>query len=397
MKEPAAKKISALPPYLFSRLNKSKQELREKGMDIIDLGIGDPDLPTPSFIKKRLVDELNQPENMRYSTFNGCPEFRQAVADFYLKYYNVTLDPETEVLTLIGSKEGIAHLIQAMVDPEDTVLVPDPCYPVYTMGTHMVGAKLYGMVMPESNGFQPIFDDIPENVLKSAKLAFLNYPGNPTGATVDLEFFEKAVAFFKENEIWLAHDSAYNLVTFGDYKAPSVMEIQGAKDVAVEFGSLSKGFNMTGWRIAYVVGNAKIINLLKTVKSNLDSSQFLPIQKAAAEALRSDLSLLKPRNAIYEKRADIMIEALKSVGIEADKPKGSIFLWAHVPKGETTASFCEKVMMKSGVIITPGTAFGPGGEGFFRLSLSVPDDRLIEAAERIRKSMEEENSLGGGQ
>jgi LL-diaminopimelate aminotransferase len=389
MKEPAAKKISGLPPYLFSNLNKRKQDLRNQGMDIIDLGIGDPDLPTPSFIKQRLIDELDRPENMRYSTFNGCLEFRQAVADFYRDYYNVQLDPETEVLTLIGSKEGIAHLIQAMIDPEDTVLVPDPCYPVYTMGVHMVGAKLYGMPLLEDNGFKPIFEDIPQGVLAKAKLAFLNYPGNPTGAAVDLDFFQEAIAFFKKHQIWLAHDSAYNLVTFGDYKAPSVMEVEGSKDVAVEFGSLSKGFNMTGWRIAYIVGNAKIISLLKTVKSNLDSCQFLPIQKAAAEALHSDLNRLKARNAIYEKRADVMIQALKTVGIEASKPKGSIFLWAHVPEGETSASFCERIMVKTGVIITPGTAFGVHGEGYFRLSLSVPDERLLEAANRIRLSMEE--------
>ncbi|MGV3488626.1 MAG: aminotransferase class I/II-fold pyridoxal phosphate-dependent enzyme [Tuberibacillus sp.] len=391
MKEPAAKNIRALPPYLFSKLNKRKQELRANGVDIIDLGIGDPDLPTPDFIKERLIEELNDVDNMRYSSFSGCDDFRYAVAEFYQKYYHVELDPDTEILTLIGSKEGIAHLIQAMVDPTDTVLVPDPCYPVYIMGTHMVGASLYGMSMPESNGFCPEFDAIPSEILKKAKLAFLNYPGNPTGATVDVAFFEEAVRFFKKHGIWLAHDSAYNLVTFGDYKAPSVMEVKGAKEIAVEFGSLSKAFNMTGWRIGYIVGNPKIINLLKTLKSNLDSSQFLPIQKAAASALKSDLSLLKERNAIYEKRADVMIAALKDVGIKVQKPKGSIFLWASVPEGETSASFCEKVMVNTGVIITPGPSFGAGGEGYFRISLSVPDDRLIDAANRIREAMKAKN------
>jgi len=389
MKEPGAKNIRALPPYLFSKLNKRKQELREIGVDIIDLGIGDPDLPTPDFIKNRLISELNETDNMRYSTFNGCFEFREAVADFYKKYYDVELDPETEILTLIGSKEGIAHLIQAMVDPEDVVLVPDPSYPVYSMATHIAGAGLYGMNMPESNGFRPDFESIPSEILKKAKLAFLNYPGNPTGATVDLNFFEESVGFFKKHGIWLAHDSAYNLVTFGDYKAPSVMQVTGAKETAVEFGSLSKGFNMTGWRIGYIVGNAKIINLLKTLKSNLDSSQFLPIQKAAAAALKSDLTLLKERNAVYEKRADVMIRALRDVGIAVSKPRGSIFLWARVPGGETSAAFCEKVMLNTGVIITPGTAFGEGGEGYFRISLSVPDERLMEAANRIREAMNE--------
>ncbi|MFC4617492.1 LL-diaminopimelate aminotransferase [Camelliibacillus cellulosilyticus] len=388
MRHPASKRVDDLPPYLFSRLNQKKQALRSRGVDIIDLGIGDPDLPTPAFIKERLIQELEKPVNMRYSTFSGCPEFREAVASFYKNHFNVDLDPEKEVLTLIGSKEGIAHLIQAMVDPEDTVIVPDPGYPVYRMAAYLAGASVYDMALTEFNRFRPVFEDIPVDVLKQAKLAFLNYPGNPTGATVDLAFFEKAIAFFKSKGIWLAHDSAYNLVTFDDHQAPSILQAEGAKDVAVEFGSLSKAFNMTGWRIAYVVGNEKIIDLLKTVKSNLDSSQFLAIQKAAATALTSDLTPLKARNAIYEKRSDVMLEALSSIGIEAEKPGGSIFLWLKTPKGETSADFCESVMEKTGVILTPGTAFGRHGEGYFRLSLSVPDERLLEAADRIRSLVE---------
>jgi len=387
MKEPAATHMRALPPYLFSNLNRRKKELLDRGVDIIDLGIGDPDLPTPDFIKEQLVSELEDQQNMRYSPFNGCLAFREAVASFYKRVYDVDLDPETEVLALIGSKEGIAHLVQAMADPEDLILIPDPSYPVYSMATYIAGCGLYRMPMPEDHGFRPIFDAIPKEVLRKTKLAILNYPGNPTGAVADLDFFEAAVSFFKTHGIWLAHDAAYQLVTFGGYRAPSILQVKGAKESVVEFGSLSKGFNMTGWRIGYLVGNAKIIRLLSTLKSNLDTSQFLPIQKAAARALNSDLSFLDERNAIYEKRADVLVEALRSVGIQVNKPKGSIFLWARVPDGETSAAFCEKVMAQTGVIMTPGNAFGPGGEGYFRISLSVPDSRLIEAANRIRTLM----------
>jgi LL-diaminopimelate aminotransferase len=385
VKHPAAKRAEALPPYTFSKIQAKKKALVEQGLDIIDLGIGDPDLPTPGFIKERLIKELDDPANMRYSPFDGSREFREAVSTFYRRRFQVDLDPDTEVLMLIGSKEGLAHLVLSMVDPGDAVIVPDPSYPVYRMAAHLAGGRIYDLKLREALGFRPDFRDIPQDVLKRAKLAFLNYPGNPTGATVDLAFFEEAVAFFAEHGIWLVHDSAYNLVTFGDYQAPSVLQAEGAKDVAVEFGSLSKAFNMTGWRIGYVVGNRRVIQLLKTVKSNVDTGQFLPIQKAAAAALTSDLSVLATRNAIYEKRADVMIQALRAIGMSLQKPKGSIFLWAKVPDGETSASFCEKLLEEAGVILTPGSAFGPNGEGYCRISLSVPDERLVEAAERIRR------------
>lgn len=384
MKSVPSERVKTLPPYLFSALNSKKAALRERGVDLIDLGIGDPDLPTPSFIIERFKEELKDPGNMRYSTFNGCLEYRESVADFYLKRFNTVLHPGNEILALIGSKEGIAHLVQTMIDPGDVVLIPDPCYPVYKMAIHMAGGVAYPMPLMADNGFKPDFAAIPEDVLNRAKLAFLNYPSNPTGACVDLAFFEEAVHFFKKHGIYLAHDSAYNLVTFGGYKAPSILEVKGAKDIAVEFGSLSKAFNMTGWRIGYLVGNQEIVQALHTVKSNLDSCQFLPIQKAAATALTSDLSLLNERNAVYSHRAEVMMTALRAMGIHADMPNGSIFLWAPVPDGTTSAVFCEKIMDETGVIITPGTAFGAHGEGYFRLSLSVPDEKLVEAAERMK-------------
>jgi len=358
-----------------------------EGVDIIDLGIGDPDIPTPSFIVDRLVKELANPENMRYPSFSGCDEFREAVAYFYKKEYGVDLDPKEEVLTLIGSKEGIAHLILAYIDEGDAVLVPDPSYPVYRMATYLSNGVVYEMPLLESNAYLPDYDTIPNDILEKAKIGLLNYPSNPTGASVDLDFFEKSVAFFKENNLILAHDAAYQLVTFDDYKAPSILQVPGAKDIAVEFGSLSKSFNMTGWRIGFVVGNREVIKKLATVKSNLDTSQFLPIQLAGATALTTDLDYLKERNDIYKERMSLMVEALKGIGIHTTVPRGGIFLWAKVPDGFTSSTFAEKMLEKAGVVVTPGTAFGEAGEGYFRISVSVPDDRLREAVERIQQNL----------
>ncbi|WP_085524750.1 LL-diaminopimelate aminotransferase [Tuberibacillus sp. Marseille-P3662] len=379
-----ADRMDELPPYLFDKINGKKQRLKATGHDLLDLGIGDPDLPTPDFIKERLVQELDQPGNHKYSGFSGCLEFREAVADFYQKKFHVHLDPDSEVLALIGSKEGVAHFVFSMIDRGDEVMIPDPSYPVYRMATHLAGGKVRSMPLKPDLEFQPDFAELSEENYKAVKLAFLNYPGNPTGATVDLDFFAHAVRFFRQRNVILAHDSAYNLVTYDGYQAPSILQVDGAKDAVVEFGSLSKGFNMTGWRIGYIVGNADLINTLKTVKSNLDSSQFLPIQKAAATALTSDLSALNDRNDIYSQRADVLIEGLRKIGIDAGKPKGSIFIWARVPEGYTSAGFSEVMMEEAGVVVTPGVAFGTYGEGYFRMSLSVPEHLLREAVRRMQ-------------
>jgi LL-diaminopimelate aminotransferase len=384
---PSSKKVDQLPPYLFARINEKKRQLMSEGVDIIDLGIGDPDIPTPTFIVDRLVKELANPENMRYSAFSGCDEYREAVAYFYKKEYGVELDPKEEVLTLIGSKEGIAHLILAYIDEGDAVLVPDPSYPVYRMATILSNGVVHEMPLLEEKAYQPDYEDIPKDILKKAKIGLLNYPSNPTGASVDLDFFEKSVEFFKANNLILAHDAAYQLVTFDDYKAPSILQVPGAKEVAVEFGSLSKSFNMTGWRIGFVVGNREVIRKLATVKSNLDTSQFLPIQKAGATALTTDLDYLKERNEIYKQRMLLMVEALKEIGINTTVPRGGIFLWAKVPDGFHSSTFAEKMLEKAGVVVTPGTAFGEAGEGYFRISVSVPDDRLREAVERIKQNL----------
>ena len=380
-------RIGQIPPYLFADINKKKAEMEKAGVDIIDLGLGDPDLPTPRHIIDKLTEEAQDVKNLKYPSYIGIPEFRKAVADFYWRHYKVELDPESEVLALIGSKEGIAHLVPTLVDPGDYVLIPDPSYPVYRMATLLANGHCYNMPLTAENHFKPDFAAIPEEVLKSAKLMFLNYPGNPTAATVDLDFFEEAVAFAKKHQIALAHDSAYNLITFESYKAPSILEAEGAKDIAVEFGSLSKTYNMTGFRIGYVVGNKEIIKSLSVYKSNTDTGQLAPIQKAAAFALDGDQSCVEENNNVYKQRMAAMLDGLKTIGIEVKPPKGSFFIWAPVPEGYTSADFVTKVMEQTGVIMTPGSAFGPSGEGYFRVSLSVPSERLQEAVHRIKHNL----------
>lgn len=382
-----SKRIGQIPPYLFAEINKKKASMIESGVDIIDLGIGDPDLPTPKHIVDKLVEELQDPYQLKYPSFTGCAEFRNAVADFYLRQYGVKLDPETEVLALIGSKEGIAHLIPTLIDPGDYVLIPDPSYPVYRMATMLANGQYFNMPLKIENNFEPDFTVIPREIVEQARLMLLNYPGNPTAATVDLSFFNQAIEFAQKHQIPIAHDSAYNMVTFDEYKAPSILQAEGAKEVAVEFGSLSKTYNMTGFRIGYVVGNKEIIKALSILKSNTDTGQFTPIQKAAAFALNSDQGCVAKHNQIYKQRMLSMVEGLKSIGVKAEPPKGSFFIWAPVPKGYSSTEFVTNVLEQTGVILTPGNAFGPSGEGYFRVSLSVPGERLHEAIERIKQNL----------
>jgi LL-diaminopimelate aminotransferase len=377
-------RIQNVPPYLFNEINKKKQLLFEQGIDVIDLGIGCPDLPTPQHIVERLLEEMGDSTNFKYSGYSGCLEFREAVAKFYKERFNVELDPETEILTLIGSKEGIAHFIPAAIDPGDIVLVPDPGYPTYRTAVYLANGVPYSMPLLKENGFRPDLLSISRHVAEKAKLMFLNYPGNPTAAVVELDFFREAVEFAKRNHIMIAHDAAYQMVTFDGYTAPSILQVEGAKEVAVEFGSLSKTYNMTGWRIGYAVGNKEALQSLSVVKSNMDTSQFLPIQKAGATALLSDQHCVDKYNQVYKERMEGMLAALREIGIEADTPKGSFFIWASVPKGYTSGEFATKVLEEAGVIVTPGTAFGEYGEGYFRISLSVPTGRLQEAIQRIK-------------
>ncbi|MBN9653442.1 aminotransferase class I/II-fold pyridoxal phosphate-dependent enzyme [Halobacillus sp. GSS1] len=383
----SSKQVQSLPPYLFSIFHKKKVALTAQGVDVIDLGIGAPDLPTPPFIIDRLTEEVRKPKNHKYSPYGGCREFREAVADFYRSHYDVDLDPETEVLTLIGSKEGIAHLISAVLDPGDGVLVPDPGYPVYQSAIHLAHGVTVRFPLDEENSYAPMFDQISPRDVSRSKMMLLNYPNNPTGGTVDIKTFEEAVRFAKEHHLSLIQDAAYDLVTFGDYKAPSLLQVAGAKEIAVEFGSLSKTFNMSGWRLGYVVGNQELVRALSVYKSNMDTSQFLPVQLAGATALRSDFSTVKANNRTYEQRLDLMMNAFNGMNIHAEKPKGTFFLWARVPEGYTSQEFSEKMLDEAGIILTPGTAFGQKGEGYFRMSLSVPIERLHEASIRMRKAM----------
>ncbi|HEX7063717.1 MAG TPA: LL-diaminopimelate aminotransferase [Bacillales bacterium] len=379
-----SKRVANIPPYLFAKINKRKMELVKSGMDVINLGIGDPDLPTPIPIVDKMVEEMRDPSNFKYSSYGGISEYREAVADYYHKKYHVELDPETEVLTLIGSKEGIANIVPAVIDPGDYVLSPDPSYAVYRVATQLAGGRVHDMPLTKENQFLPNFAVIPEEVLQQARLMFLNYPGNPTAATVDLDFFRRVIQFAKQYDIPVAHDFAYSRITFDDYQAPSILQVEGAKDGAVEFGSLSKTYNMTGWRIGYVVGNHQIIEALSVVKNNTDTSQFLPIQKAAAFALAND-QMSPGITDVYQERMIKIVDGLYTIGIRAERPKGSFFVWAQVPDGYTSCEFAEIILERAGVVVTPGSAFGPSGEGYFRISLTVPVDRLHEAVERIKK------------
>ncbi|HLS09374.1 LL-diaminopimelate aminotransferase [Lentibacillus sp.] len=378
-------KVNNLPPYLFSEFQQKKKELQADGVDVIDLGIGAPDLPTPDFIIDRLAEESRVAANHRYSTYSGTKEFKEAVAHHYQKQYDVELDPETEVLALIGSKEGIANLMHATINPGDTVLVPDPGYPVYRTAVHLAGGNSVALPLDATNSYEPSYEKIDQESINQAKLMLLNYPGNPTAATANDDTFLKAIAFARKNQLLLVHDAAYDMITFNGYEAPSAMQIPGAKEHAVEFGSLSKSFNMTGWRIGYVVGNKEVIQALAAFKSNIDSSQFLPIQKAASAALTSDFSAVKAHNTIYQERMEKLYCAFQELGIEADKPNGTIFLWARVPDGFTSMSFANKLLNEAGVIITPGNAFGSRGEGYFRTALTVTAERLDDVISRMKQ------------
>lgn len=379
-----SQKIKDIPPYIFSEINKKKAELKNKGVDVIDLGIGDPDLSTPKPIIDELIKEMGDQQNFKYSNYSGCIEFREAVASYYKKQYDVDLDPETEILTLIGSKEGIANLVPTVVNPGEYVLVPDPSYGVYRMAAHLADAQTYSMPITEENNFTPELEKLPDDIKKQASLMFLNYPSNPTAAMVDLEFFNKAVAFGKENSIPIAHDFAYNTVSFNE-PAPSMMQAEGAKDIAVEFGSLSKSYNMTGWRIGYVVGNKEIIKGLSVIKSNTDTSQFLPVQKAAAFALNMNQSVVTENVEIYRERMNAFVEGLSKLGFDVTPPDGSFFVWFPVPKGYTSGTFASEVLEKCGVVVTPGSAFGTCGEGYARVSLTHSVERLQEVIDRLKK------------
>ncbi|TRM11601.1 aminotransferase class I/II-fold pyridoxal phosphate-dependent enzyme [Lentibacillus cibarius] len=378
-------KVKNLPPYLFASFQRKKKELEANGVDVIDLGIGAPDLPAPSFVVDRLAEEAKHTTNHRYSTYSGCAEFREAVAEFYKSAYDVDLDPDTEVLALIGSKEGIANLMHAVINPGDTVLVPNPGYPAYRTAVQLAGGVNATLPLDDTNGYVPMYEQVDKGVMNRAKMMLLNYPGNPTAATAEFDTFLEAVTRAAEHDMLLVHDAAYDMITFNGYKAPSVLQVPNAKERAIELGSLSKSFNMTGWRIGYAVGNAEVIEALATLKSNIDTSQFLPIQKAAAAALRSDFSAVEEHSRVYQARMEKLYSGFRDLGIYADKPNGTIFLWAQVPDGYSSMEFANKLLYEAGVIVTPGHAFGSRGEGYFRVALTVDEKRLDEVITRMKR------------
>jgi LL-diaminopimelate aminotransferase len=353
---------------------------------VISLGIGDPDLPTPQHIVESLKRAADDPVNHRYPDYQGLDRFREAAARWCKRRFGFALDGVTETCALIGSKEGIANFPTAVIDPGDIVLIPDPGYPVYFSGCIFNGGEPYFLPLRKENGFLPDLDQIPSEIARRAKLLWLNYPNNPTATTVDLPFFKRAVEFCLRNQIILAHDQAYSEIAYDGYRAPSVLEVDDARECAVEFHSLSKTFSMTGWRVGFVVGNPKLIGGLGTVKTNMDSGIFQAVQEAAITALKADdESAFKLREycSIYQQRRDLMVAALRRIGLECDSPRATFYIWAQVPRGYTSVSFSERVLKDAGVVITPGSGFGNSGEGFVRFALTVASDRLKEAVARL--------------
>ncbi len=376
-----ASRLKKLPPYLFAELDEKKEKKLAEGVDVIDMGVGDPDMPTPSPIIEAMKKALEKPEHHRYPTYNGMKSFREAVARWYKKRFNVELDPETEVVALIGSKEGIAHLPLAFIEEGDVVLVPDPGYPVYHSATVLAGGEPYHFPLREETGFLPDVEAIPEDILKKAKIMFLNYPNNPTSACATKETFEKLVKLAKEYKFIIAHDAAYSEIYYEDPPI-SILEVPEAKDVAIEFHSLSKTFNMTGWRIGMAVGNSEILKGLLKVKTNIDSGVFQAVQEAAIFALDNQPEIENIRNT-YKRRIDIFVSRLKKAGINVNPPKATFYVWFKVPEGYTSMEFANTALEKAGVLLTPGIGFGKYGEGFVRAALCMPDERIEEAANRL--------------
>ncbi len=380
-----ATRIKTLPPYLFAAIDKMKQDAIARGVDIINLGVGDPDLPTPAPIIERLKQAAADPKNHQYPSYEGLLSFRQAVAGWYKRRFGVMLDPASEVLTLIGSKEGIGHVPLAFVDPGDVVLVPSPGYPVYPVGTTFAGGVPYMMPLTKQNGFLPDLNAIPKDVARKAKLMFLNSPNNPTSVVADKDYFRRVVEFARANQIIVCHDAAYSEIFYDGRRPASFLEVEGAKDVGIEFHSLSKTYNMTGWRIGFAVGNRQVLNGLLKIKSNLDSGCFQAIQEAGITALELEDSVTDGLRKIYQGRRDTLVPRLKQLGLEVENPPASFYVWIAVPKGYASASFTAHLLEKAGIVTTPGNGFGAPGEGYIRMTLCTTKERLEEAVERIRK------------
>lgn len=380
-----AKRLKQLPPYLFAEIDKLKSELVAKGEDVIDLGVGDPDLPTPSHIVEALRRSAQDPANHRYPSYSGMGDFKVSVSRWYKKRFDVELDPEAEVVSLIGSKEGIAHIPLAFVDPGEPVILPDPGYPVYQAGTVFAGGVPHFVPLRADTGFLPDLSEIPEDVAQKAKLLFLNYPNNPTAATAEVDFFEEVVAWAKQYEVMVCHDAAYTEIAYDGYRAPSIFQVEGAKDVAIEFHSLSKTYNMTGWRVGFAVGNREIVAGLGRIKTNVDSGIFQAVQWAAMAALDGSQDCVEENKRIYEQRRDVLVEGLRRAGLEVRPPKATFYVWVKVPQGYTSKDFAGHLLKGAAIVATPGVGFGPHGEGYVRMTLCAPVERIQEAVERMVK------------
>ena len=378
-------RLDRLPPYLFAELERKIREKKAAGVDVISLGIGDPDTPTPSAVVDALAGAAADPGTHQYPSNRGRPELREAYARFYERRFGVALDPETEIIPAIGAKECVFNLNLAFLDPDSVALAADPGYPVYTGGPLLAGAEAVLMPLVPELGFAPDLDAIGGEVARRARLMYLNYPNNPTGAIVPDGLFERAVEFARQHDVLVVHDASYTETTFDGYVAPSFLETPGAKEVGVEVFSLSKGWNMTGWRTAAIVGNPEAVATYWKLKTNIDSGMFEAVQLATVAAL--DAGPPEGMPAIYQRRRDLVCDALAEIGVDVTPPKGTIYVWAPVPEGHTSASYCEMVLEESGVVVSPGGSYGANGEGFFRISLTVPDERLAEAVERLRGSL----------
>ena len=383
-----ARRLDQVPPYLFAELERKIAEKESAGVDVISLGIGDPDLPTPAPVVEEMRRQVARPENHRYPTNRGLDVFRDAVAEFYERRFGVSIDPASEVVPVLGGKEAVANVALACLDPGDLCLAPDPGYPPYTSGPLFAGAETHYLSLTEVNGFLPDLDAVPVEISARTNLLFVNYPNNPTGAVVRPGFFEAVVEFARANDVIVVHDNAYSEVCFDGYRAPSFLETPGAKEVGVEVFSLSKGWNMTGWRCGLLAGNADVVEHYRQLKAYIDSGMFEALQAAAVAALGPAREFPREMSEVYQRRRDLLVRALRAIGLDAKPPRATPYFWVRVPEGFTSASFAELVLERTAVVVSPGPGYGASGEGFVRLSLTVPDERLEEAVARIESVLE---------
>jgi len=386
-----ARRVEKLPPYLFVEISRKIAAKKAKGEEVVSFGIGDPDIPTPPHIIERLCREANNPSNHRYPESEGLPELRKTIADWYRQRFGISLDTDTEVLPLLGSKEGIGHMAFCFSEPGDNVLVPDPGYPVYSVGTILAGGEPYYVPLLEENDYLPDFKLIPETVLNKTTLMWLNYPNNPTSAVADLDFYSRAVEFAREHDICICHDGPYSEVAYDGYRPVSFLEADGAREVGVEFHSLSKSYNMTWWRIGMAVGNPVMIDALKRLKSNLYSGIPQAIQYAAIEALTGPQNCIDEHNAVYQRRRDLIVDTLTKMGLRVRPPRASLYVWAKVPSGYTSMEFADDLLEKVGVVVTPGIGYGKNGEGYVRLSMTLPDASLVKGLSRLAEWQDSKN------